>query len=75
MILYMQTDHFSVQTISYVPRVFLPIKIEKNYIIKAFLSIVLKRGAKPCTCISGFFFKSKHHKSQFDMNLTVFNST
>jgi len=41
---------FSVQTLSCVPRVFLPINIENNYIIKTFLSIVLKHGGKSRTC-------------------------
>jgi len=40
---------FSPNSILCVPRVFLPIKIENNYKIKAFLSIALKtHGAKPC---------------------------
>jgi len=72
----MQKDIFSVQTISCVPRVFLPINIENNYIIKAFLSIVLKHGAKPRTRIWRKNFAPKHRKSQFDINLTVvFKST
>jgi len=54
MILYMQ-KYLWVQTMSCVPRVFLPIKIENNYAIKAFFSIVLKHGAKPRTCIWGIF--------------------
>jgi len=53
MILHMQKRYFSA------PRVFLPIKIGNNYIIKAFLSIVLKtHGAKPRTW--RIIFASKH---------------
>ena len=55
-----ELSFFSPNNILCVLRVCSPINIENNYIIKAFLSIIFKHGAKPRTRIWGNCFASKH---------------